>query len=49
MIGADSLGYLSLEGLMESVGGDKCGYCTACFDGDYPMEVPYESDKNSCG
>lgn len=49
MIGADSLGYLSLEGLMESVGGDKCGYCTACFDGDYPMEVPYESEKNSCG
>ncbi len=49
LIGADSLGYLSLEGLLESVKGDKCGYCTACFDGDYPMEVPFETLKNSCG
>ncbi|MDX1359530.1 MAG: amidophosphoribosyltransferase [Clostridia bacterium] len=49
MIGADSLGYLSLEGLLESVEGTKCGFCTACFDGDYPMDVPYETVKNSCG
>ncbi len=45
-IGADSLGYLSLEGLLESVGSRGEGYCTACFCGDYPMEVPSESDKH---
>lgn len=49
LIGADSLGYLSLEGLLTSVKEATCGFCTACFNGDYPMEVPYETDKNSCG
>ncbi len=39
-ISADSLGYLSLEGLLESVGSKGEGFCTACFSGDYPMEVP---------
>lgn len=34
IIGADSLCYLSLEGLLEAVGG-KDIYCTACFDGNY--------------
>ncbi len=33
-IGADSLGYLSLNGLFEPVGGG--GFCAACFTGDYP-------------
>lgn len=39
-IGADSLGYLSVKGLMRAVGmrGDK--FCTACFTGDYPIEIP---------
>jgi amidophosphoribosyltransferase len=44
MIGADSLGYLSLEGLKEAVGRDIF-YCDACFSGNYPMEVPVEGDK----
>jgi amidophosphoribosyltransferase len=35
-IGVDSLGYLSLEGLKQAVG--VGGYCTACFDGSYPMD-----------
>jgi len=39
-IEADSLGYLSLEGMIEAAGGGKENYCTACFDGDYPIEVP---------
>ena len=39
MIGADSLGYLSMEGMVNSVGGGNV-YCKACFDGDYPMEIP---------
>lgn len=34
-IGADSLGYLSLEGLRSVMG--KESYCTACFDGKYPL------------
>ena len=39
-IGADSLGYVSLEGLVDAteVGMDKL--CRACFDGVYPVELP---------
>lgn len=36
-IEADSLGYLSLEGLLEAVG-ESTGYCHACFSGNYPIE-----------
>jgi amidophosphoribosyltransferase len=45
MIGADSLAYLSIEGLVESIeiSGDRL--CTACFSGDYPMEVPQSANK----
>ncbi|MCP4678604.1 MAG: amidophosphoribosyltransferase [Deltaproteobacteria bacterium] len=35
-IGADSLGYLSLDGLIKAAGSE--GYCTACFNGDYPID-----------
>jgi amidophosphoribosyltransferase len=49
MIGADTLGYLSVEGILETPVGSKCGFCTACFRGDYPMEVPEEGTKFSCG
>lgn len=44
MIGADSLAYISIDGLKKSIG---CGenLCMACFDGDYPMEVPKKSNK----
>lgn len=44
-IGADSLGYLSLEGLIKSVGLPKKSFCTACFTGDYPVPVQLEMDK----
>jgi len=44
MINADSLGYISLEGLLESTG-QKKGFCMACFNEDYPMEVPREGNK----
>lgn len=37
IIGADSLAYLSLEGLIESVGLKQEDLCTACFSGEYPM------------
>ncbi len=49
MIGADSLGYLSIEGLLETPVGSTCGFCTGCFRGDYPMEVPQDGTKFSCG
>lgn len=49
IIGADSLGYLSLEGLLKTPEGLKCGLCTACFNGTYPMEVPVEADKFNLG
>ena len=46
-IGADSLGYLSLEGV-KKIGyvNEKSGFCTACFDGIYPTEIPTKTDKN---
>lgn len=39
MIGADSLGYLSVDRLSELIGGDT-GYCDACFTGNYPIKPP---------
>ena len=39
-IGADSLGYLSVEGLVDSIGLGKNRLCAACFNGDYPMSLP---------
>jgi amidophosphoribosyltransferase len=44
-IGADSLGYLSVEGLIKAVGLPRDGFCLACFTGDYPMPVQLEMDK----
>jgi amidophosphoribosyltransferase len=44
-IGADSLGYLSLQGLIKSVELPKNIFCTACFTGDYPIPVQLEMDK----
>ena len=45
IIGADSLGYLSVEGLIKAVALPKDGFCLACFTGDYPMPVQIEMDK----
>lgn len=45
LIGVDSLGYLSTNGLLESIGISKNNMCVACFDGDYPMEVPKSGNK----
>jgi len=44
-IGADSLGYLSIEGLVESVGLPEDRLCLACLTGDYPIPVQLEMDK----
>ncbi|MGE5618371.1 MAG: amidophosphoribosyltransferase [Sphingomonadaceae bacterium] len=44
-IGADSLGYLSLEGLLDSVGKRTSHFCRACFTGNYPVPIQLEMDK----
>ena len=44
-IGADSLGHLSVEGLLKVVGGTRSGFCDACFTGNYPVPIQLEMDK----
>ena len=44
-IGADSLGYLSIEGLIKAVDLPRDIFCRACFTGDYPIPVQLEMDK----
>lgn len=44
-IGADSLHYLPMEYLVKACGAEKKDFCTACFDGDYPIEI----DRYNCG
>ena len=39
-IGADSVGYLSLEGLMSAVGTRRTSYCSSCYTGQYPVAFP---------
>lgn len=47
IIGVDSLGYLSVDNVKKiACGGCGNGYCTACFDGIYPTEVPAETHKS---
>jgi len=38
-LGADSLGYLSLEGLKKAIGKFNGGFCDGCFTGRYPVEI----------
>jgi amidophosphoribosyltransferase len=44
-LGADSVGYLSLEGLLSAVGQDRQRYCTSCYTGSYP--VPFPRDEKT--
>ena len=44
-IGADSLGHLSIDGLIKAVALPGEIFCTACFTGDYPIPVQLEMDK----
>ncbi len=44
-IGADTLGYLGVKGLMKVVGGSQGGFCDACFTGNYPVPVQLELTK----
>lgn len=44
-IGADSLEYLSLEGMLKAMPLPKNHFCTACFNGDYPTKLPKKLGK----
>jgi amidophosphoribosyltransferase len=44
-VGADSLGYISLDGMVRATGSPKGEYCRACFDGEYPWPVPEDAGK----
>ena len=46
-IGADSLGYLSLEGMVRATGGAADEFCTACFTGDYIVPIQLELRKEA--
>ncbi len=44
-VDADSLGYLSVDGLLKAVGGEPRSHCTGCFTGDHPIPVQLEMGK----
>jgi amidophosphoribosyltransferase len=44
-IGADTLGYLSIGGLVRAIGLPEDTFCNACFHGDYPIPVQLGLDK----
>ncbi len=53
-IGADSLAYLSLPAMVAATGASADDFCLACFDGNYPIEIPEAIRKGkmvleSCG
>lgn len=46
-LGATSLGYLSIEGAVKSVGAENGRFCLACFNGKYPIPVPDDVSKHA--
>jgi amidophosphoribosyltransferase len=48
-LGVDSLGYLSREGMLNSVPNGPDGFCDACFSGDYPTPPPSDPAKLRAG
>ena len=46
-LGADSLYYLSIEGMLEATGKDPSDFCTACFSGEYPIAIEERVVKES--
>ena len=46
MLGVDSLGFLSVEGVKKIAEGCRLGLCTGCFTGDYPAPTPKAPCKN---
>jgi amidophosphoribosyltransferase len=48
-LGVDSLHYLSLEGMLECVERDPAHYCTACYTGDYRIDVEHPTTEEAVG
>ncbi|GDX08469.1 amidophosphoribosyltransferase [Verrucomicrobiota bacterium] len=48
-LGADSIGYLSVPGMVKATGLPKENFCLACFDGNYPVLVPDGTNKEVMG
>jgi amidophosphoribosyltransferase len=48
LLGADSLNYLSINGLLSVAPGGPKNFCAACFNGKYPEEIPEGSTKFRC-
>ena len=46
ILGVDSLGFLSVDGVKKIAEGCKCGLCTGCFTGKYPVEPPKSTEKS---
>ena len=46
LIGADSLGYLSLSDVVKLADNTEHGFCTACFGGGYPTAIPQSGGKD---
>ena len=47
-MGADSLAFISLQGLRDSLPDVRTpGYCEACFSGEYPVDIPAYTARNS--
>ena len=44
-VGADSLGYLSIQGVLAALDLPYERFCFACFDGHYPEPVPYDVSR----
>ncbi|MFA6805694.1 MAG: amidophosphoribosyltransferase [Candidatus Methanomethylophilaceae archaeon] len=45
IIGADSLGYISIDGLVEAIGKPKNELCLACVNAEYPTRIPGEKQR----
>ena len=48
-LGVDSIGYLELDRLIDATGAAGAGFCTACLDGKYPVEIPAEIGREVLG
>ncbi len=46
IIGADSIGFLSLDACDKLAAHSQCGFCKGCFTGEYPVSVPCEKAKH---
>ncbi|MBW3537149.1 MAG: amidophosphoribosyltransferase, partial [Actinobacteria bacterium] len=46
VLAADSLAYLSLEGLLAAIDAPGAGFCAACWTGSYPTAVPVNLSKS---